>query len=281
MDPRPYVPGRPREQDTGGRGAAELVPVRPVADQDEPCVPGPGPVPGPQQDVLALLPAQPPHAHDQGRVGRNAVQQSQAGAGRGRPAAGPEAAEVDAVVDHRPAGGDPRPLARPPFGLADAEDAVAPAGPEALPRHGHSGGPALQGLERPGVRLEHGRHQAPYGESAHESRLGTVGMDHIGGAGTDQPGRGGDLTSQPRPRNTLRGPGAHTCPGIGRLRRQRPVGRAGDHGAQSRPDLCGDEVRHDPCDAALHRLDQMKDRQSIFLGATLLQHARLFSHMPI
>lgn len=247
----------------GGGLTAQRRRVRPVPDQHEPRPREPllHEGPGAHQDVLALLAADAPDADHQ-RIG----------GGLARFGGGHEAGEVDAVGDDVPARGDPGTLSRRALRLADADDPGGPARAPALPFEGEPGGGAVDRLEGPGVRLEHGGDPAAHGEAGGESGLGAVRVDegrpHLRHeprqatdfAGDAGPGRAGRLPRQDVTADAAQRPG------------QGSVRRAGHADPHARGELCLGQITHDAGHSAVDGLGDMEDTRS--RGCRCRLHAR-------
>lgn len=228
--------------------------------------------PGPQQDVLPLLEADPAHADGERTPVHQAAPegggQRQFGACPGPVlswvgSAGAEVLEVHAVADHRPPGVDALGLARAAFGLADTEHPVGPADPVPLPAQGERGGGSADRVEGPGVGLEDGGHGAARGEPPGESGLGAVGVQQVGPHLAEQPPGADQLGGQPGPGDPPGPPGEHFGPGGAGCVAEGAAGRAADDGAEAVGGLCADEVGDDPGHAAVDGLYEMEDGRGL------------------
>ncbi len=262
--------------------------VRAFADQHQPGVRDPREdrLPRGQQDVLPLLPAQPPHTDHQRAVPAGAAWEPYAVDGlhaaahvgrvaqtlHGIPA---EAVEVDAVRDHRPLPADPAAHAPQPLRLAHAHRPRRPPRPPPLPaERERRGGPADR-LERPGVRLENGRDPPAYGEPGRETGLRAVRVHQVGLYVLDHAGEPPYLRHQRRTRRPRRRPVPHVGAQRPESGREAPLG-TGDRDAQPGGELSPRQVRHDTGDPAVHRLGDM---QNPWPGVGRWQvHTRFLAH---
>ena len=176
------VGGGPGEQHViGCRRRAAASGVRPVADEHEPRRGHPPQRRGPrleQESCPFCRHSRPTHTTS-GAAGSTPASSGMPGpyGVRGR---GVETLGVDAVGDHPPGGAIPArtPVARSASLTHTTRDA------QRAPHRSHAQrerrGGTVDGLERPGVRLEHRRHPSAQREPGREPRLGAVRVHHVG-----------------------------------------------------------------------------------------------------
>lgn len=172
-----------------------------------------------------------------------------------------EAPRIDAVGDDRPLPGDPGPLSGRPLGLADTHQPVGPTCSEPLPPEGESGGGPADRLERPGVRLEHGRDPPPDGEPPGEPGLRTVRVHQVGPHGVEHPSEPPHLAGQRGPRRPRRLPPPYVRAQGPQVLGEGAVG-TGDGDVQPGGELGARQVRHDAGDPAVHGLGEVQDPRS-------------------